>query len=319
MVIIAREFVPVTFTKNAWRSVQGCSIFQPYSLCKHEYPQMETEALSMEISLAGWSINRRFRDKNAPLLLLDYPRVATEEFGINILELNSPFFVYANPDDQATSPIASGYLDELNARASDLGVRMINIAVDGHGDLAGLDEAERKQAVENHKKWIDVCVALGCNAFRANSGGGWREAPTDDKIQQCIKSFGELSELAGQSDIRLMMENHGGVSVSPQNIIRVMHAVDSKYCCVLADFLNWPDEDDKLANLKMVAPYSWAIHAKFLSFGSDGESPEIDCAAALEILKENGYANPYGIEYEGKTDDHEGVLKSKALIEKHAS
>ncbi len=273
----------------------------------------------MEISLAGWSINRRFRDKENPLPLLDYPKTATEEFGISLLELNSPFFVYTDSDNPATSSIAKGYLDDLNARARDAGARMINIAVDGHGDLAALNEQERKHAVENHKKWIDACGTLGCNAFRANSGGGWREAPTDDKIGQCIKSFGELSELAGKSGIHLMMENHGGVSVSPQNIVRVMDAVDSEYCGVLADFLNWPDEDDKLENLKMVAPYAWAIHAKFLSFGPDGESPEIDCAAALKILNENGYSNPYGIEYEGKTDDHEGVLKSKALIEKHAS
>jgi sugar phosphate isomerase/epimerase len=272
----------------------------------------------MEISLAGWSIHRRFRDPDNPLPLLDYPKLAVEEFDIRILELNSPFFKYEDPENQAASPIANGYLAELRTRADDLGVRLLNIAVDGHGDLASLDEQERKQAVQNHGKWIDACLELGCNSFRANSGGGWREPPTDEKIEQCIKSFGELAEACGKAGLRLMMENHGGVSVSPGNIVRVMDAVGSDHCRVLADFLNWPPEEDKLENLRQVAPYAWATHAKFLSFGPDGESPEIDCAAALKILADAGYRNPMGIEYEGKTDDHEGVLKSKALILKHA-
>ena len=141
---------------------------------------------------------------------------------------------------------------------------------------------------------------------------------TETHIEQCINSFGELTEICAQADVRLLMENHGGVSVSPDNILRVMEAVGSDHCRVLADFLNWPSEDDKLENLRRVAPYAWATHAKFLSFAPDGESREIDCSAAIRILTDAGYDNPYGIEFEGKTDDFEGVLKSKALLEKHA-
>ena len=51
----------------------------------------------MEISLAGWSINRRFRSQENPLSLLDYPQLARDEFGINAVELNSPFFTYEGP------------------------------------------------------------------------------------------------------------------------------------------------------------------------------------------------------------------------------
>ena len=270
----------------------------------------------MDISLAGWSICRRFQADNDPLLLLDYPKVSADEFGIHLIELNSPFFVYENPDDPATSAISDSYLKDLKQRADDLGVGCLNIAVDSHGDLGTIDEAERKQAVENHKKWVGICAALGCNAFRANSGGRG-EGEDDAKIQQCIKSFGELSEYSGQAGIRLMMENHGGISFNPDVMTRTMDAVDSDYCRILADFLNWPQEDDKLDNLRKVAPYAWAIHGKFLSFDDGGESPEIDCAAAVKILKDANYTNPWGIEYEGQTDDHEGVLKSKALLEIH--
>ena len=272
----------------------------------------------MEISLAGWSINRRFRNQENPLSLLDYPQLARDEFGINAVELNSPFFAYENPDNPAESDISDAYIDELRCRADGAGVRSLSIAVDGHGNLSTLDEDERKQAVENHKKWFGICQKLGCNAFRANSGGSHGADVTEAEIGQCIKSFQELAAIGEDIDIRVMMENHGGVSVSPGNIVRVMEAVDSAYCRVLADFLNWRPEDNKVENLKAVAPYTWATHAKFLSFDENGESNEIDCKSVMEIFKATGYANPFGIEYEGQTDDHAGVLKSKALIEKYA-
>ncbi len=290
----------------------------PVPLQKQVQTRFNDGGNPMEISLAGWSIHRRFRDSENPLRLLDFPALAVEEFDIRLLELNSPFFDYADPGNPAASQLAAGFLVELRQRARDSGVRFLNVAVDGHGDLASADETDRKLAVDNHKKWIDACLALDCNAFRANSGPGGGEPVTETHIGQCIESFGELTELCAQAGIRLLMENHGGVSVSADNILRVMEAVGSDYCRVLADFLNWPPDDDKLENLKRVAPYAWATHAKFLSFSADGESREIDCAAAIGILKEAGYDNPYGIEYEGRTDDHEGVLKSKALLEKHA-
>ncbi len=272
----------------------------------------------MEVSLAGWSINRRFRNQENPLSLLDYPQLSRDEFGINAVELNSPFFTYEDPDAPAQSAISDAYIHELRLRADDAGVRLLSIAVDGHGNLSALDENEREQAVQNHKKWFGICQKLGCNAFRANSGGSHGTDATEEEIGQCIKSFRQLATIGENTDIRVMMENHGGVSVSPANIVTVMDAVDSPYCRVLADFLNWRPTDDKVENLRVVAPYAWATHAKFLSFDANGESNEIDCKSVMQIFKEAGYNNPFGIEYEGQTDDHTGVIKSKALIERYA-
>ncbi len=271
----------------------------------------------MEISLAGWSINRRFRNQDNPLSLLDYPQLARDEFGINAVELNSPFFVYEDPSNPAQSGISDAHLDELRRRAASAGVRLLSIAVDGHGNLSALDEDERKQAAQNHKRWFGVCQKLGCNAFRANSGGRHGADVSAEEIEQCIKSFKELAAIGEETGIRVMMENHGGVSVSPDNIVQIIKAVDSEYCRVLADFLNWRPEDDKVENLRKVAPYAWVTHAKFLSFDENGDSNEIDCKSVMAVFKAAGYTNPFGIEYEGHTDDHEGVIKSKALIERY--
>jgi len=270
----------------------------------------------MELSLAGWSIHRRF--VNNALTLVDYPRVAAEEFGIHMIELNSPFFEYEDPDKQATSPVKPQHIKDIRKSAADVGVRCLSIAVDGHGNLAALDEAERKAAVENHRKWFDICNELGCTSFRANSGGHGPEGTEGRQIAQCIRSFAELAETGRKNHLVVTMENHGGISYNPDVIVRIMKEIDSPFCRVLADFLNWPPQDDKLANLRKIAPFAFATHAKFLTFDADGESPEIDAGQAVRILKEAGYKNPFGIEYEGTADDHEGVLKSKALLLRYA-
>src|SRR6185436_7696017 len=115
----------------------------------------------MKISLAGWSLNRRFRAQQNALTLLDFPRVARQEFDLHAIELNSPFF--ASRDKR--------YLTELDEAALGEGVDLLNIAVDGEGDLCDSDRAARERAIENNAVWLPVAAHLGCYAIRVNTGG----------------------------------------------------------------------------------------------------------------------------------------------------
>ena len=113
------------------------------------------------LSLAGWSLVRRFRAAETPLALLDFPRVAREEFGFDAVELNSPFFASLDSD----------YRDELSANAAKARVRLLGIAVDGMGDLAALDPVAREEAVQRHIPWLEAAALLDCEFVRVNLGG----------------------------------------------------------------------------------------------------------------------------------------------------
>lgn len=270
----------------------------------------------MDIALAGWSIHRRFRREHDPLQLLDYPRLAIEEFAINRIELNSPFFVYQDPKNPATSPIAADYLQQLKKAADDVNVRVVGIAVDGHGNLGAVDPAERKQAVENHRKWFDICRALGCPAFRANSGGKGNQS-SPEEVKACTESFAQLARWAQDAGIDLLMENHWGISVNPDTMVQVITQVNNQHFGALADFGNFPDEY-RLEGLRKIAPHTKFVHAKFLEFDAQGEDPRINAKACMGIFREVNYRGLFGIEFEGKGDDHEGVVKSKALLQRYA-
>lgn len=259
----------------------------------------------MRIALAGWSINRRFRRDDNPLQLLDFPRVAREEFGFDAVELNSPFFESKDPE----------YLDQLLAEGQKHGVAFTGMAVDGTGDPASTDEAERQEAVELIRAWFPVAQRLGLPFFRANTGGRGKE-DNPEAFAASVKSFRELAAEAESAGVKLVIENHGGISATPEKMVALVKAVDSPAFGTLPDFGNFPAEI-RYDGIAQIAPYALGVHAKMLEFDENGEEPNIDIGRLVKIIHDSGYQGDWGIEYEGPGDDHEGVLKSKALLEKH--
>lgn len=272
----------------------------------------------MDISLAGWSLHRRFENKERPLSLLDYPATARDEFKINRVELNSPFFEYANRETAAASPFRRGYLREVRRRADEAGVKVVGIAVDGHGDLSDLDAKARVLALDHHRKWFDACHELGCPAFRANSGGTRVAEITASHVGCCTESFARLAEWAHDAGVTVLMENHWGVSADPDRIVAVIKGVANPSFGALADFRNFPATIDPYEALAKIAPFARYVHAKFLSFDANGEDPVFDTARAMAIFRDAGYRGLFGIEFEGVGDDHDGVLRSRDLLERHA-
>jgi len=271
----------------------------------------------MLIALAGWSLHRRYQRADRPLKLLDYPGVAREEFGIDRIELNSVFFEYEDPSDLARSPFRRGYLAELRRRAEDAGVRFVNITVDRIGDLASLDDSVRRQVVESHRRWFEACMELGCPAFRANSGGKDPVITADHEVC-CTGSFRRLADWAEESGVSLLMENHGGLSGDPDRMVRIWKGVHSRSFGLLADFRNFAPSVDPYEALAKIAPHAAFAHAKFMSFDATGEDPAFDTARVMKSFRVAGYRGMFGIEYEGSGDDHEGVVKSRALLERYA-
>jgi len=251
----------------------------------------------MEVALAGWSLVRRFKAEENPLLLLDFPRVAVEEFGISVVELNNVFMASHEPD----------YLEELNQAAKRYGVKMIGMAVDGTGDLSQVDESARKQAVANAKAYFPIAKALGLGFFRVNTGG--QANGPEEMVQACINSYRELAEEGAKTGIRITIENHGGLSTDPDVVVRIMEEVGTPWIGTLPDFGNYPDEI-RYEGIAKMAPYAAACHAKFREFDENGEDPRIDAKRLLGIMRDTGFDGYVCIEIPD-------VLKAKALLEKY--
>ena len=114
---------------------------------------------------------------------------------------------------------------------------------------------------------------LGLPAFRVNTGGHGAE---DDPraLEQCIKSFKELVKEAEATGVKLLIENHWGISINPLNTLRIIEEVDSEMLGTLPDFGNFPDSQNP-RGLELLQEASGGLPADGFATGalSDGTTP----------------------------------------------
>jgi|SRR5581483_3970884 len=239
---------------------------------------------------------------------LDMPGVPAfyKEQGIPGISYNDMFF--KTTDD--------AYIDQVKAAVSAAGRVVTSYIIEGN--LAIADEAKRNEQIEADKRKMRAAKRLGAKIVRINVGNTGRENADDTAgIDRVVKAFNEqLIPLAKELQIRMCMENHGGVSKTAANIVRIIKATDPKWVGALVDFGNFPTEH-KYEEVAAVAPYAMVTHVKVNVFDQNGEAEEYDFPRVLGILKKLNYAGPLSIEYEGKGDPVEGVQKTKALILKY--
>lgn len=271
----------------------------------------ESDKPLFKISLAEWSLNRMLRGKTDEKLdNLEFAAYAQNEFGIDAVEYVNQFF-----KDKAQD---TSYLAEMKTRADDAGVRSLLIMVDGEGRIGDPDDAARTKAFENHKKWVDAAVLLGCHAIRVNAGssGSWEE-------QKNLVADGlrRLAEFAETRNLRVLVENHGGLSSNGKWLAEVMQAVDHPHCGTLPDFGNFrvsKDETyDRYEGVRELMPYAMAVSAKSHNFDEKGNETNTDYLRMMKIVLDAGYHGYVGIEYEGSTlSEKEGIHKTQALLKR---
>jgi sugar phosphate isomerase/epimerase len=205
------------------------------------------------------------------------------------------------------------YVLETRKKADDADVKGLVILVDGEGHLGDPDEARRRQAVENHFKWLDAAKVLGCHSIRVNAHatGTWEE-----QMERAADGLRQLCEKAKESELSVIVENHGGLSSNGEWLAGVMKAVDMGNCGTFPDFGNFYDYD-RYEGTKELMPWAKAVSAKSHEFDEQGNETEIDYKKMMKIVVDAGYDGYVGIEYEGNNHSEvEGVRLTKELLER---
>ncbi|MBI3219329.1 MAG: sugar phosphate isomerase/epimerase [Bacteroidetes bacterium] len=269
--------------------------------------------LFFKISLAEWSLHRTLFDKKMDNL--DFPVKAKNDFGISAVEYVNQFF-----KDKAKD---SSYLAELKKRCDDNGVTSVLIMCDGEGAMADVDPKKRKEAVENHYKWVEAAKFLGCHSIRVNCYG---EGSAEEVSKAGMDGLHALSEFASQSNINVIVENHGGFSSNGEWLSKVIAGVNLPNCGTLPDFGNFclkrekdacVDNYDRYKGVTEMMPFAKGVSAKSYDFDENGNCIETDYAKMLPIVKAAGYTGHIGIEYEGgKLSEEEGIRATKKLLER---
>ncbi|MGI6455569.1 MAG: sugar phosphate isomerase/epimerase family protein [bacterium] len=260
-----------------------------------------------EISVAAWSWHRMMR--KGEIQMIDQPRLAREAGATGVELVNQLFPV----------PLYR-YLKELNKAADDAGVKILLLMVDGEGSMYSPDFRERKQAVINHRKWLDIAAVLGCHSIRCNAGEG--QVEPREALRAAADSFSELSTYARQYNMNVIIENHGGLSSDPEWLVALMKAVDMDNFGTLPDFGNFPRNRegytiDIYDAVRAMMPYAKAVSAKCYDFDENGNETTIDYEKMMQIVLEAGYNGYVGVEYEGnRLSEPEGIKACVNLLQR---
>lgn len=268
------------------------------------------------VSLAQWSFHRALQRPAAEggFTNLEFPSVARERCGIDAIEYVNRFFSTRGDDGEVIARGTDfGYLEELRGACDDAGVKSLLIMVDGEGQLAHPDDARRRDAVENHFKWVAAAGYLGCHAIRVNAAG---DGPREAQAERAADSLRRIARVSRGYGVSVLVENHGGLSSDGAWLSDVMRRADDDFVGTLPDFGNFYDYD-RYQGVADLMPFAKAVSAKSYDFGPDGGDTKIDYTRMLKIVKDAGYRGHVGIEYEGKDgDEAAGIAATKALLER---
>ncbi|HXH21358.1 MAG TPA: sugar phosphate isomerase/epimerase family protein [Dehalococcoidia bacterium] len=267
----------------------------------------DSQPSTLQVSLAAWSMHRLFFAKEIDQLGM---LQMCADLGIRGFEFVNTFF----PSPQYR------YLQRVRKLADELDLRLLLIMCDGEGELAAADAAERRQAVKNHHKWVDIAEVLGCHSIRCNVHGD--DSDPAAMLERATESFSALTEYASAAGINVLIENHSqaghyGCFAEPDWLASLFQTVGRQNFGSLPDFGNFPPQTDRYEAVRKMMPYAKAVSAKCYDFDEAGNETRIDFARMIGIVKEAGYQGFVGIEYEGqRLPEREGILAAKALLER---
>ena len=195
------------------------------------------------------------------------------------------------------------YIRSLRDRAQDKNIELICLSI--HQDFVDPDKEKREKNIDHTKKCIDIAHDLGISYIRLNSGR-WNTIDSfddlmankgiepvlpgyteDDGFKWCIDSIQDCLPHAEQAGVVLALENHWGLTRTPEGLLRIVNSIDSPWLGVLMDTGNFLE--DPYEKLEEIAPQTVFVQAKTYYGGGEWYTLDLDYSRIAEILNKVEY------------------------------
>lgn len=153
------------------------------------------------------------------------------------------------------------------------------------------------------RTWVDHCVKLGSPAIRIFAGKAVKDRPRHEVFANTVSAMKEASSYAASKGVFLAIENHGFLTETADDLLKLLEAVDNDWLGINLDTGNFHGEP--YANIARAAPYAVTcqIKTKVRKPGGQGGRESADYARIVNILREADYRGYLTLEYEG-SDPH---------------
>src|SRR4051812_25726545 len=222
------------------------------------------------------------------------------------------------------------YVRKLKRHALSRGVALVCLSI--HQDFVDPSAEERLKNIKHTIRCIELAAQLGISCIRLNSGR-WNtiasfddlmkargEEPVlpgyteDDGFKWCIDCVQQCLSKAEEHGVVLAMENHWGLTRTPEGLLRIVNAVKSPWLGALMDtgnFLEGPYE-----KLAQIAPKTVFVQGKTYFGGGEWYTLDLDYKKIAKILQDVNYSGYISLEFEGKEDPDRAVPRSFEMLRK---
>ena len=278
-------------------AVAGTASLLPNVLAAAAEPPVRNGKSYMKLSLAAYSFNKLL-PKNWTAESAKHAKMTLDGFvdycaslDLAGTELTSYYF----PKD-----VTPEFLTSLKERTFRLGLDISGTAIGN--DFCVVDPEKRAQQLASCRQWIDHAAFLGAPVIRIFAGTVPKGDSEDAARERCVAGINESLDYAAKKGVILALENHGGITATPAQLLAIVKGVKSSpWFGVNYDSGNFRS-DDPYADLEQIAPY--AVNAQIkVAVTVKGQKQASDLKRMVDILKQAHYRGYLVLEYE-EADPH---------------
>ena len=254
-------------------------------------PIGRTRSSHLKLSLAAYSYRDSLTSKaGKPTMdLFDFLELSAD-MALDAVELTSYYF----PTD-----VNSDYLHRLKQKAFTLGLDVSGTSVGNNFCVAPGPERDKQLALV--RTWVDRAAELDAPVIRIFAGMVPKGEAEDVAVARAIEGIKESLPYAVSKGVTLALENHGGITATPAQLLKLVRAVDSPNFGVNLDTGNFHGPDP-YENLAQIAPYAVNVQVKTEISRMGQPKEEADLSRVIGVLRDAKYSGYVVLEYEAKED-----------------
>ena len=256
----------------------------------------------LKLSLAAYSFNKALDLKKPTMTLFDFIDLAAD-LPLDAVELTS--YYWAETTD--------AYLDKLKAYCEKKKLAISGVPVGNTFTLK--DDAKRAVEIQKVKDWTARAAKLGAKTVRIFAGNLEKGEQLAAAQKRVVDAMNECCEVAEKLGVFLALENHGGITDTPEHLLELVKPVKSPALGVNIDTGNF-NTPDPYADIAKIAPYGVVSQVKTEVNPGGKKKVEADLSRVVKILKDANFHGYVALEYEAAEDPKVAVPRTVKELRK---
>lgn len=260
-------------------------------------PIGRTRPSHLKLSLAAYSYRQYLDLKKKKMDMFDFVNLAAD-MALDAVEPTSYYF----PTD-----VNADYFHRLKQHAFVLGLDISGTSVGNNFCLPS--GPKRDEQLELVRTWVDRAAEMDAPVIRIFAGNVPKGDTEDVAVERAIEGIKASLPYAAEKGVSLALENHGGITATPAQILKLVKAIDAPNFGVNLDTGNFHTEDP-YADMAQLAPYAINVQVKTEITRKGKKKEDADLSKVIQLLRDARYSGYVVLEYEAEEDPMTAVPKA---------